>query len=147
MHFFNPAAIMKLVEVVSTVATDEAVTESVLALCDKVGKVAVRCGDRAGFIVNALLFPYLNDAVKLLESGAATIDEIDNAIKEQAGFPMGPFELLDVVGNDVSLAIQKELYLEFREPGFAPAPLLEHLVTAGYLGRKTKRGFRDYSAR
>lgn len=147
MHFFNPAAIMKLVEVVSTVATDEAVTETVLALCEKVGKVAVRCGDRSGFIVNALLFPYLNDAVKMLEAHYATADDIDTAMKQGCALPMGPFELLDVVGNDVSLAIQRELYLEFREPGFAPAPLLEHLVTAGYLGRKAGRGFRDYSAR
>ncbi|GAA5117860.1 3-hydroxybutyryl-CoA dehydrogenase [Alloalcanivorax gelatiniphagus] len=147
MHFFNPASIMKLVEVVSTVATDEAVTETVLALCEKVGKVAVRCGDRAGFIVNALLFPYLNDAVKMLEAHYATADDIDTAMKLGCALPMGPFELLDVVGNDVSLAIQRELYLEFREPGFSPAPLLEHLVTAGYLGRKAGRGFRDYSAR
>jgi 3-hydroxybutyryl-CoA dehydrogenase len=147
MHFFNPATIMKLVEVVSTVATDEAVTETTRALCDKVGKVAVSCGDRAGFIVNALLFPYLNDAVKMLEAHYATADDIDVAMKQGCALPMGPFELLDVVGNDVSLAIQRELYLEFREPGFAPAPLLEHLVTAGYLGRKTKRGFRDYSQR
>jgi 3-hydroxybutyryl-CoA dehydrogenase len=147
MHFFNPAPIMKLVEVVSTVSTSDDVAESVLALCAKVGKVAVSCGDRAGFIVNALLFPYLNDAVKMLEAHYATADDIDTAMKQGCALPMGPFELLDVVGNDVSLAIQKELYLEFREPGFAPAPLLEHLVTAGYLGRKTKRGFRDYSSR
>jgi 3-hydroxybutyryl-CoA dehydrogenase len=147
MHFFNPAAVMKLVEVVSTVATDEAVTDTVLALCEEVGKVAVRCGDRSGFIVNALLFPYLNDAVRMLEAHYATADDIDTAMKQGCALPMGPFELLDVVGNDVSLAIQRELYLEFREPGFAPAPLLEHLVTAGYLGRKTGRGFRDYSAR
>lgn len=147
MHFFNPAPIMKLVEVVSTVATDDDVAETVRALCAKVGKVAVSCGDRAGFIVNALLFPYLNDAVKMLEAHYATADDIDTAMKQGCALPMGPFELLDVVGNDVSLAIQRELYLEFREPGFAPAPLLEHLVTAGYLGRKTQRGFRDYSAR
>jgi 3-hydroxybutyryl-CoA dehydrogenase len=145
MHFFNPAPIMKLVEVVSTVSTGDDVRETVLALCDKVGKVAVSCGDRAGFIVNALLFPYLNDAVKMLEAHYATADDIDIAMKQGCALPMGPFELLDVVGNDVSLAIQRELYLEFREPGFAPAPLLEHLVTAGYLGRKTQRGFRDYS--
>ena len=145
MHFFNPAPIMKLVEVVSTVSTDEAVTETTRALCAKVGKVAVSCTDRAGFIVNALLFPYLNDAVKMLQAHYATADDIDTAMKQGCALPMGPFELLDVVGNDVSLAIQRELYLEFREPGFAPAPLLEHLVTAGYLGRKTQRGFRDYT--
>ncbi len=147
MHFFNPAPIMKLVEVVSTVSTSEDVTETTSALCAKIGKHAVSCGDRAGFIVNALLFPYLNDAVKMLEAHYATADDIDLAMKQGCALPMGPFELLDVVGNDVSLAIQRELYLEFREPGFAPAPLLEHLVTAGYLGRKTKRGFRDYSQR
>jgi 3-hydroxybutyryl-CoA dehydrogenase len=147
MHFFNPATVMKLVEVVSTVSTAEDVTETVQALVGKIGKVAVSCGDRAGFIVNALLFPYLNDAVKMLEAHYATADDIDTAMKQGCALPMGPFELLDVVGNDVSLAIQRELYLEFREPGFAPAPLLEHLVTAGYLGRKTKRGFRDYATR
>ncbi len=147
MHFFNPAPIMKLVEVVSTVSTSDEVAETVRALCEKLGKVAVSCGDRAGFIVNALLFPYLNDAVKMLEAHYASADAIDTAMKYGCALPMGPFELLDVVGNDVSLAIQRELYLEFREPGFAPAPLLEHLVTAGYLGRKTQRGFRDYSAR
>jgi len=147
MHFFNPAPVMKLVEVVSTVATSADVAQTVRALCGEVGKVAVSCGDRAGFIVNALLFPYLNDAIKMLEAHYATADDIDTAMKQGCALPMGPFELLDVVGNDVSLAIQRELYLEFREPGFAPAPLLEHLVTAGYLGRKTGRGFRDYSAR
>ncbi|MDQ6688779.1 MAG: 3-hydroxybutyryl-CoA dehydrogenase [Actinomycetota bacterium] len=145
MHFFNPAPIMKLVEVVSTVSTSDEVADDVRALCTGAGKVPVSCGDRAGFIVNALLFPYLNDAIKMLEAHYATSDDIDTAMKLGCALPMGPFELLDVVGNDVSLAIQRELYLEFREPGFAPAPLLEHLVTAGYLGRKTKRGFRDYS--
>jgi 3-hydroxybutyryl-CoA dehydrogenase len=147
MHFFNPAPVMKLVEIVSTVATDDDVAETARALCARLDKVAVSCGDRAGFVVNALLFPYLNDAVKMLQAHYATADDIDTAMKYGCALPMGPFELLDVVGNDVSLAIQRELYLEFREPGFAPAPLLEHLVTAGYLGRKTKRGFRDYSTR
>jgi 3-hydroxybutyryl-CoA dehydrogenase len=145
MHFFNPATVMKLVEVVTTDLTSAEVDETVRALCARVGKVAVSCGDRSGFIVNALLFPYLNDAVMLLESGAATIEEIDAAITEQAGFPMGPFALLDVVGNDVSLAIQRELYAEFGEPGFAPAETLEKVVADGHLGRKTGRGFHDYS--
>jgi 3-hydroxybutyryl-CoA dehydrogenase len=145
MHFFNPAPVMKLVEVVTTPLTAPEVDETVRALCAKVGKVAVSCGDRAGFIVNALLFPYLNDAVKLLESGAYDLDTIDSAIKEQAGFPMGPFQLLDVVGNDVSLAIQKELYAGFKEPGFAPAAMLEQVVADGHLGRKTRKGFHDYS--
>ncbi|MGQ0842906.1 MAG: 3-hydroxyacyl-CoA dehydrogenase family protein [Sporichthyaceae bacterium] len=145
MHFFNPATIMKLVEVVHTVATAPDVVETTRALCAKLGKVAVTCGDRAGFIVNALLFPYLNDAVKMLEAHYATADDIDLAMKEGCRLPMGPFALLDVVGLDVSLAIERTLFAEFHEPAFAPAPLLEHLVTAGYLGRKTGRGFRDYS--
>ena len=146
LHFFNPAQVMDLVEVVSTVATSDEVTETARALCLATGKTPVSCGDRSGFVVNALLFPYLNDAVKMLEAHYATADDIDTAMKQGCALPMGPFELLDVVGNDVSLAIERQLYLEFREPGFAPAPLLEHLVTAGYLGRKTGRGFRDYGA-
>ncbi|MGH3646760.1 MAG: 3-hydroxyacyl-CoA dehydrogenase family protein [Micromonosporaceae bacterium] len=144
LHFFNPATVMKLVEVVHTIQTSPETVAVARAVCDKLGKHPVECGDRSGFIVNALLFPYLNDAVKMLEASYATADDIDYAMKEGCGYPMGPTELLDVVGLDVSLAIQQQLYLEFREPGFAPAPLLEHLVTAGYLGRKTKRGFRDY---
>jgi 3-hydroxybutyryl-CoA dehydrogenase len=145
MHFFNPAQVMQLVEVVHTVSTDADVVATVRDLCARVGKHAVVCGDRSGFIVNALLFPYLNDAVRMLSANYASADDIDTAMKTGCGLPMGPFELLDVVGLDVSLAIQRELYLEFREPGFAPAPLLEHLVTAGYLGRKTGRGFRTYA--
>ena len=107
------------------------------------GKVGVSCGDRAGFIVNALLFPYLNDAVRLAEEGVA-LGTIDAAIKEQVGLPMGPFELLDVVGNDVSLAIEKELYAEFKEPGLAPAATLEQKVAEGKLGRKSGEGFHTY---
>ncbi|HEU5143663.1 MAG TPA: 3-hydroxybutyryl-CoA dehydrogenase [Dermatophilaceae bacterium] len=144
VHFFNPAQVMKLVEVVHTVSTADDVVATVQDLCIKVGKHPVTCGDRAGFIVNALLFPYLNDAVKMLEANYSTADDIDTAMKTGCSLPMGPFELLDVVGLDVSLAIERELYLEFRERGYAPAPLLEHLVTAGYLGRKTGRGFRTY---
>ncbi|MET8849406.1 3-hydroxybutyryl-CoA dehydrogenase [Amycolatopsis sp. NPDC004625] len=144
LHFFNPAPVMKLVEVVSTIATAPDVVATASAVCATVGKHAVHCGDRAGFIVNALLFPYLNDAVKMLEAHYAGADDIDTAMKVGCGLPMGPFELLDVVGLDVSLAIQRTLYNEFREEGFAPAPLLEHLVTAGRLGRKTGKGFKDY---
>ncbi len=144
MHFFNPAPVMKLVEIVSTVSTAADVTATAKAVCQQLGKHAVSCADRAGFIVNALLFPYLNDAVRMLEAHYATADDIDTAMKVGCGYPMGPFELLDVVGLDVSSAIQTTLYREFRERGFAPAPLLEHLVTAGYLGRKTGRGFRVY---
>ncbi|MBP2476817.1 3-hydroxybutyryl-CoA dehydrogenase [Crossiella equi] len=146
LHFFNPAPVMRLVEVVHTIATAPEVTATAQAVCRKLGKHPVTCGDRAGFIVNALLFPYLNDAVKMLEAHYASADDIDNAMKVGCSLPMGPFALLDVVGLDVALAIQRELYLEFREAGFAPAPLLEHLVTAGRLGRKTGKGFRDYTA-
>ncbi|HWG25187.1 3-hydroxybutyryl-CoA dehydrogenase [Actinospica sp.] len=146
IHFFNPAPVMELVEVVHTVATASDVLTTVHELCERLGKHPVDCADRAGFIVNALLFPYLNDAVKMLQAHYATADGIDTAMKLGCGYPMGPFELLDVVGLDVALAIERVLYLEFREPGFAPAPLLEHLVTAGYLGRKTSRGFRDHTS-
>ncbi|WP_275292983.1 3-hydroxybutyryl-CoA dehydrogenase [Amycolatopsis sp. La24] len=144
LHFFNPAPVMKLVEVVSTIATAPDVTATATAVCAAVGKHPVHCGDRAGFIVNALLFPYLNDAVKMLEAHYASADDIDTAMKVGCSLPMGPFELLDVVGLDVSLAIERTLFNEFREEGFAPAPLLEHLVTAGRLGRKTGKGFKDY---
>jgi 3-hydroxybutyryl-CoA dehydrogenase len=147
LHFFNPAPVMKLVEVVSTITTAPEVAATALALCERIGKVPVSCGDRSGFIVNALLFPYLNDAVKMLEAHYATADDIDAAMKTGCALPMGPFELLDVVGLDVSLAIERSLYAEFREAGFSPAPLLEHLVTAGRLGRKTGHGFRDYATR
>lgn len=145
LHFFNPAPVMKLVEVVHTIATGADVVATARELCRSVGKHPVTCGDRAGFVVNALLFPYLNDAVSMLEAHYASADDIDTAMKLGCGLPLGPFELLDAVGLDVSLAIQQTLYREFREPGFAPAPLLEHLVTAGRLGRKTGKGFRDYS--
>jgi 3-hydroxybutyryl-CoA dehydrogenase len=145
LHFFNPAPVMKLVEVVRTVSTADDVVATVRAVCERADKHAVECGDRAGFIVNALLFPYLNDAVKMLQAHYASVEDIDSAMIVGCGYPLGPFDLLDVVGLDVALAIQRTLYLEFREPGFAPAPLLEQLVTAGYLGRKAGRGFRDYS--
>ncbi|KAB1915278.1 3-hydroxyacyl-CoA dehydrogenase family protein [Micromonospora sp. AMSO31t] len=147
LHFFNPAPIMPLVEIVQTIRTSAETAATARAVCAGLGKTGVVCGDRSGFIVNALLFPYLNDAVKMLEASYSTADDIDYAMKLGCGYPMGPFELLDVVGLDVSLAIQRELYLELREPGFAPAPLLEHLVTAGYLGRKSGRGFRDHTKR
>ena len=144
MHFFSPAVAMKLVEVVKTVHTDPVVAETVSVVAEKLGKHPVTCDDRAGFIVNRMLFPYLNDAIKMLEANYATADDIDTAMKLGCGYPVGPFELLDTLGLDVTLNIQRELYKQFREPGFAPAPLLEHLVTAGYLGRKTGRGFRTY---
>jgi 3-hydroxybutyryl-CoA dehydrogenase len=144
MHFFNPATIMRLVEVVKTVRTSEETADAVLALSAKLGKHSVVCPDRAGFIVNALLFPYLNDAVKMLESGYATAEDIDAAMKLGCGHPMGPFALMDIVGLDVTFQISQTLYREFREPGYAPAPLLEHLVHAGYKGKKSGRGFYTY---
>ncbi|TGB07583.1 3-hydroxybutyryl-CoA dehydrogenase [Streptomyces sp. MZ04] len=147
MHFFNPAPAMKLVEVVRTVLTTDEVHATVREVCATIKKHPVDCGDRAGFIVNALLFPYLNNAIKMVEEHYATLDDIDAAMKLGGGYPMGPFELLDVVGLDVSLAIEKVLHSEFRDPGLAPAPLLEHLVAAGCLGRKTGRGFREYARR
>ncbi|MFE5933915.1 3-hydroxyacyl-CoA dehydrogenase family protein [Streptomyces sp. NPDC056470] len=147
MHFFNPAPAMKLVEIVRTVLTADDVHATVREVTAKIRKHPVDCGDRAGFIVNALLFPYLNNAIKMVEEHYATLDDIDAAMKLGGGYPMGPFELLDVVGLDVSLAIEQVLHREFRDPGLAPAPLLEHLVAAGCLGRKTGRGFREYARR
>jgi 3-hydroxybutyryl-CoA dehydrogenase len=144
MHFFNPAPVMKLVEVVRTVRTSEESADAVFALAKKLGKHPVVCPDRAGFIVNALLFPYINDATRMLESGYASAEDIDTAMKLGCGHPMGPFALADIVGLDVTLQIIQTLYREFRDPYYAPAPMLEHLVTAGFLGRKTKRGFYSY---
>ena len=146
MHVVGPAQSLQLVEVVSTISTAPDVAATAHAVCARLGGHAVSCADRAGFIVDALLFPYLNDAVRMLETRYATADDIDAAMTLGCGYPVGPFELLDVVGLDVALAIQRELYAEVREPGLAPAPLLEHLVTAGHLGRTTGRGFRDHAA-
>jgi 3-hydroxybutyryl-CoA dehydrogenase len=146
LHFFNPVQLMKLVEVVRTDATSDEVFAAARAFGEACGKSPVACKDTPGFVVNRLLVPYMAEAMKMADRGDASIQDIDTAMKLGCGYPMGPFELLDVVGLDVSLAIQQVLYREFREPGFAPAPLLEHLVTAGYLGRKAGRGFRDYTA-
>jgi 3-hydroxybutyryl-CoA dehydrogenase len=140
IHFFNPARAMHLVEVVPTVRTDETALEQARAFAERVGKHPVLCADRSGFIVNALLFPYLNDAVKMLEEGYATVQDVDAAMKLGCGHPMGPFELMDVVGLDVTLEICRALHTEFREPGFAPAALLGYMVSAGYVGRKAGRG-------
>ncbi|MDP9068683.1 MAG: 3-hydroxybutyryl-CoA dehydrogenase [Actinomycetota bacterium] len=145
LHFFNPAPIMKLVEVVRTVATAGDVEERAIAWTREIGKHPVRCRDRAGFIVNFLLFPYLNDAVRMHEEGYSTPEDIDAAMKLGCGHPMGPFALMDIVGLDVTYAILNSLHEEFRERRYAPAPLLEHMVRAGYLGKKTGRGFYDYS--
>jgi len=145
LHFFNPAPIMKLVEIVRTVATSDNVEERSISWIRSIKKHPVRCRDRAGFIVNFLLFPYLNDAIRMHEEGYSTPEDIDAAMKLGCGHPMGPFALMDIVGLDVTLAILNSLHQEFRERRYAPAPLLEHMVSAGYLGRKTGRGFYDYS--
>lgn len=144
MHWFNPAPAMRLVEVVPTVLTGTAATDTVLALARAAGQHPVRCGDRAGFIVNALLFPYLGDAIRMVAAHYATIEDIDTAMTLGCAHPMGPFALADVVGLDVTLAITRSLYEQFHEPGLAPAPLLEQLVRAGFLGRKAGRGFREH---
>jgi len=144
LHFFNPAPVMELVEIVPTLLTDEDLVEGSRKLCEQLGKVPVVCRDRAGFIVNALLFPYLNQAAHMLEAGYASREDIDAAMMNGCGHPMGPLALLDLVGNDVSLEIIESLYSEFRDPFLAPAPLLKQMVAAGLLGRKTKRGFYDY---
>jgi 3-hydroxybutyryl-CoA dehydrogenase len=144
LHFVDPAPSGNLVEVVHTVGTAPDAVATALAVCKRLGKHAVRCADRAGFIVDVLLFPYLNDAVRMLSERYATADDIDTAMKAGCGYPIGPFELLDAVGLDVALAVQQSLYRECREPGYAPTPLLEQLVTAGHLGRRTGRGFRTH---
>jgi 3-hydroxybutyryl-CoA dehydrogenase len=140
LHVFNPVPVMRLVEVVRTVATDEETTATALALCRQLRKTAVVCRDRAGFIVNRLLFPYLNDAVRMVEEGYATAADIDAAMTLGCNHPIGPLALIDLVGLDVTLEILRSLHAEFNEPGFAPRPLLEHMVRAGYLGRKAGRG-------
>jgi 3-hydroxybutyryl-CoA dehydrogenase len=141
-----PAPQAPLVEVVSTVSTAEDVVATVVELCQRAGRHPVGCGDRAGFVVGALLFPYLNDAVRMVESGYADVDDVDLAMTAGCGYPVGPFALLDEIGLDVVLAAQRRLYRETREPGLAPAPLLEQLVRAGRLGRRTGRGFRVHGS-
>jgi 3-hydroxybutyryl-CoA dehydrogenase len=144
IHFFNPAPMMKLVEVVRPLTASDETIAAAMAFATACGKDAVEVKDRAGFIVNALLFPYLNNAIRMAESGTATMESIDTAMKGGCNFPMGPFALLDLVGLDTSLAILDALYAEFRDPNYAAAPALRRLVAAGQLGRKTKRGFYQY---
>jgi 3-hydroxybutyryl-CoA dehydrogenase len=146
MHFFNPVPIMKLVEVVRTILTDEAVYEEALEFGKRLGKVPVRAGDKTGFIVNRLLVPYMLDAVRALEEGVGSIVDIDNAMKLGCGYPMGPFTLGDFVGLDTTYYIAEIMFNEFREKRFAPPPLLKRMVLAGLYGRKTGRGFYDYTA-
>jgi 3-hydroxybutyryl-CoA dehydrogenase len=145
LHFFNPVPLMKLVEVIRTIATDPKVYEEALAFAARVGKVAVKTSDRTGFIVNRLLVPYLLDAVRVLEGGVASIEDIDNSMKLGCGYPMGPLTLLDFVGLDTTYYIANIMFDEFKEERFAPPALLKRMVLAGWNGRKAGRGFYDYS--
>jgi 3-hydroxybutyryl-CoA dehydrogenase len=145
LHFFNPVPVMKLVEVVKTIATDPAIYEEMVAFGTKLGKVAVRANDSTGFIVNRLLVPYLLDAIRALEEGVGAIEDIDNSMKLGCGHPMGPLTLLDFVGLDTTYYISKIMFDEFKEKRFAAPPLLRRMVLAGWNGRKTGRGFYDYS--
>jgi 3-hydroxybutyryl-CoA dehydrogenase len=144
IHFFNPAPAMKLVEVIQPVTASDETIAKAMAFVEACGKDAVMVEDRAGFVVNALLFPYLNNAVRMWEYGTASMESIDTAMKGGCNFPMGPFELLDLVGLDTSVSILDALYYEFRDPNFAPMPTLRRKVAAGQLGRKTGKGFYDY---
>ncbi|MDP9337649.1 MAG: 3-hydroxybutyryl-CoA dehydrogenase [Acidobacteriota bacterium] len=145
LHFFNPVPVMKLVEVVRTIATDPAVYEEMVAFGGKLGKTAVRAHDSTGFIVNRLLVPYLLDAIRALEEGVGSIEDIDNSMKLGCGHPMGPLTLLDFVGLDTTFYIANIMFEEFRERRFASPPLLKRMVLAGWNGKKSGRGFYDYS--
>jgi 3-hydroxybutyryl-CoA dehydrogenase len=145
LHFFNPVPIMKLAEVIRTIATDPEVYEEAAALAVRMGKTAVRTSDRTGFVVNRLLVPYLLDAVRALEEGVASIPDIDQAMKLGCGHPMGPLTLLDFVGLDTTYYIANIMFDEFKERRFSPPPLLKRMVIAGWNGRKAGRGFYDYS--
>jgi 3-hydroxybutyryl-CoA dehydrogenase len=145
LHFFNPVPVMKLVEVVKTIATDPAVYEEMVAFGAKLGKTPVRANDSGGFIVNRLLVPYLLDAIRALEEGVGSVVDIDNSMKLGCGYPMGPFTLLDFVGLDTTLYISQIMFDEFKEKRFAAPPLLKRMVLAGWLGKKSGRGFYDYA--
>ena len=145
MHFFNPVPLMKLVEVIRTILTDAAVYEDAVAFGTSLGKVPVRTDDRTGFIVNRLLVPYMLDAIRALEEGVASIVDIDNAMKLGCGYPMGPLTLGDFVGLDTTYYISEIMFNEFREKRFASPPLLKRMVMAGLYGRKSGRGFYDYT--
>ena len=144
IHFFNPAPMMKLVEVVRPITAADETIATAIGFAESCGKDAVEVKDRAGFIVNALLFPYLNNAVRMSEQATASMEDIDTAMRGGCNFPMGPFALLDLVGLDTSLAILDALYAEFRDPNYAAVPTLRRMVAAGQLGRKTKQGFYTY---
>src|SRR6201988_450429 len=145
MHFFNPVPLMKLVEVVKTILTDEQVYEQAVEFGKKLGKVPVRAGDKTGFIVNRLLVPYMLDSIRALEEGVGSIVDIDNARNRGCGYPMGPFTLGDFGGLDTTYYIAEIMFNEFREKRFAPPSLLKRMVMAGLYGRKSGRGFYDYT--
>ncbi|MGH9798182.1 MAG: 3-hydroxyacyl-CoA dehydrogenase family protein, partial [Candidatus Polarisedimenticolia bacterium] len=145
LHFFNPVPLMKLVEVIRTVLTEPGVEETVLEFAKGLGKIPVRASDRTGFIVNRLLVPYLLDSIRALEEGAGSITDIDQGMKLGCGHPMGPLTLNDLVGIDTTCFIARIMFEEFKERRFAPPPLMRRMVLAGFLGRKSGRGFYDYS--
>ena len=145
MHFFNPVALMKLVEVVGTITTAPDVMDEAVKFVASLGKAPIRTSDRSGFIVNRLLVPYLLDAIRALEEGVGSVEDIDKGMKLGCGYPMGPFTLLDFVGLETTYYIANIMFDEFREKRFAPPPLLKRLVLAGHHGKKTGRGFYDYS--
>jgi len=145
LHFFNPVPLMKLVEVVRTLSTSDAAYEAAADWCKAIGKTAVRTGDSTGFVVNRLLVPYMLDAIRVFEQGLASRDDIDNAMKLGCGYPMGPLFLTDYVGLDTTYAIAEIMFDEFKETRFAPPPLLKRMVLAGRFGRKSGRGFYDWS--
>jgi 3-hydroxybutyryl-CoA dehydrogenase len=147
MHFFNPVPLMKLVEVVRTILTDEAAVTAAMEFVRSVGKVPVQAKDATAFIVNRLLVPYLLDAIRVYEGGLASLEDIDAAMKLGCGYPMGPFTLLDLVGLDTAMYVAEVMFEEFREARYAPPPLLKRMVMAGQLGRKTGRGFYTYEAK
>ncbi len=147
MHFFNPVPIMRLVEVIPALQTTQATTGLALAMAKKLGKTAITCKDTPGFVLNRLLVPYMLDAARLLEQGVASRDDIDTAMKLGAGFPMGPFELMDFTGVEISQYVGDIFFEATKEPRFAPPTLLRNMVKAGYLGKKTGKGFYDYPAR
>ena len=145
LHFFNPATAMKLVEIIKPLTASEDTIDAVRAFATACGREIVDVADHAGFVVNALLFPYLNSAIAMAERGTASIDDIDTAMRGGCGFPLGPFELLDHIGLDTSIKILETLHNEFGEPSTVPHPMLKRLVAAGHLGRKSGRGFKQYS--
>jgi 3-hydroxybutyryl-CoA dehydrogenase len=147
LHFFNPVPLMKLVEVVQTILTEEQTVQTAYAWVQAIGKAPVRAKDSTAFIVNRLLVPYLLDAIRIFEGGLASLEDIDQAMKLGCGYPMGPFTLLDLVGLDTTMYVAEVMFEEFREPRYAPPPLLKRMVMAGHLGRKSGKGFYEHAAK